>query len=81
MERESQETYAVLNRTFRKDLEPIFEMLEQKEKTLSKTNWQALVNETKDRVIAAPEQYLSLHQTKIPSLLITRVVDSIFEEG
>ena len=69
----------LLSQTFRKDLEPIFEMLEQKEKTLSRDEWKTLVDGTRDRIIAAPEQYLS--QGRVSPLLIARIVESIFEEG
>jgi|SRR5579859_1221886 len=44
---------------FKVALEPIFEMLEYKEKILSKSDWNSLVNATKDRIVNAPDQYLA----------------------
>ena len=40
-------------------LEPFLEMLAEKEKILSSDEWIALVNSTKERIVSAPEQYLS----------------------
>lgn len=69
---------ALLNRNFRRDLEPILEMLEEKEKMLSEKEWKKLVSYTRDRVVAAPDQFLS--EVRMPSVLVTRIVESIFEE-
>lgn len=39
-------------------LEPFLEMLAEKGKILSTSDWISLVNVTKERIINAPEQYL-----------------------
>jgi hypothetical protein len=44
---------------FRRALEPLFEMLEHKEKSLTRGDWIELVNATKERVVKAPDQFLA----------------------
>jgi hypothetical protein len=61
-----------------RDLEPIFEMLREKEKLLPRDEWLSLVNATRKRIVQAPEQYLSIHVKS--SLLLTDLIDTLFNE-
>ena len=63
---------------FRLTLEPFLEMLVEKEKILSINEWISLVNATKERIIKAPEQYLTGISKSSEELKIA--IDTIFKE-
>lgn len=63
---------------FKDALEPFLEMLEEREKTLSKAEWVALVNSTKERIQNAPDQYLP--GNKKPSENLKIAIEDIFKE-
>jgi hypothetical protein len=73
------ETDAATTRLIAKrDLEPFFQMLEEQSNVLSKDEWSRLVGSTKERIITAPEQYLS--GLNKPSDDLTSIIDSVFME-
>lgn len=63
---------------FKRDLEPILEMLESKSKILSTVDWTRLVNTTRERIIDAPEQYLAGQNRTTDALRHT--IEVIFSE-
>lgn len=67
-----------LHQEFKNALEPFLEMLVEKEKILSNDDWTSLVNSTKERIITAPEQYLS--GVMKPSEELKIAIESIFNE-
>ena len=64
--------------SFKRDLEPILEMLEDRGKVLSKSDWIRLVDATKQRIIDAPEQYLAGRNKTSDTL--RQQVEMIFSE-
>lgn len=63
---------------FRFMLEPFLEMLAEKGKILSPSDWISLVNSTKERIINAPEQCLT--GVSKPSEELKMVIETIFNE-
>jgi hypothetical protein len=62
----------------RRELEPFLEMLEEKNKTLSKDIWQQMVNSTAERIANAPDQYLTGNLKPSPQL--EQAIQQIFKE-
>ncbi|HZY78257.1 MAG TPA: hypothetical protein VFE50_01950 [Cyclobacteriaceae bacterium] len=59
-------------------LEPFLEMLREKESELSRSDWEHLVNSTRERIVAVPEQYLP--GVTRPSDELTKAIELIFNE-
>ena len=63
---------------FKHKLEPILEMLADKEKTMAREDWVDLANLFRERIISLPEQYLS---GEIPAKeIMDATVDFVFDE-
>lgn len=65
-------------RKFNNALEPIKVMLVDKKRKLTLSTWINFVNQTKDRVLVSPHQYLG-EQLPEPGLM-TQIVNDIFRD-
>jgi len=71
-------TETISQEEFKYALEPLLEMLVEKEKTLSTEEWTTLVNSTKERIVSVPEQYLTGISKSSDEL--KAAIDAIFRE-
>ena len=65
-------------RRFNNALEPIKVMLVDKKKKLTLQSWLSFVNQTRDRVLVSPNQYLG--DQLPPAELMAQVVNDIFRD-
>jgi len=65
-------------RKFNNALEPIKVMLVDKKRKLTLTTWINFVNQTRDRVLVSPHQYLG--EQLPPAELMTTIVTDIFRD-
>jgi len=65
-------------RKFNNALEPIKVMLVDKKRKLTLATWISFVNQTRDRVIMSPHQYLG--EQLPPKELMTTIVNDIFRD-
>lgn len=65
-------------RKFNNALEPIKVMLVDKKRKLTLATWISFVNQTRDRVLVSPHQYLG--EALPPAELMTKIVNDIFRD-